>query len=119
MAANEVVSSEAAEPEDAHHAHFDCTQIFVYLCLLTTASFVVQWIPRGMWGTATNMLFVLLVATCKASLVLGYFMHLRYEKMWKWFVTLPATILAVTILCALLPDIAYPVYQQIAWSYGK
>ncbi|QDU63093.1 hypothetical protein Pan216_39680 [Planctomycetes bacterium Pan216] len=110
-----------AEVAEAHHAgageHFSVWEVFGYLCILTLASFVTLFM-EGSWGPVTNMLFVLLVAVCKAALVLGFFMHLRYEGMWRWFVTLPASALAIILVFALLPDIAYQINTQIAWPYS-
>lgn len=91
-----------------------------YLLVLTIASFVtvpVQQNAPGLWGPITNVLFVLMIALCKASLVVGFFMHFRYEQSWKYFLTIPPLVLAVVAVCALLPDVAIGAYPQIPWVW--
>ena len=57
-------------------------------------------------------LFLTLIATLmtcaiiKAALVGWYFMHLKFEGKWVYFMLVPAGFLAAVIVFALIPDIA-------------
>ena len=44
-------------------------------------------------------------AVIKASLVGWYFMHLKFEGKWVYFMLVPAGILAMILIFALIPDI--------------
>lgn len=56
------------------------------------------------WGATVLMIFG--IATFKVLLVAMYFMHLKFERGWKWILTIPPLILFLALLLALLPDIA-------------
>lgn len=104
---------------DSHeeHEHFNLAAIGGFLVVLTAASFSTYFLEdAAWWGRGSNMLFVLMISFCKASLVVGFFMHFRYEKLWKYFLTIPPCVLGVGLTLALLPDIAYSVYTRIGWS---
>ena len=58
------------------------------LLVLTFLTVAVSWIDFG----ALNLWIALLIAAAKATLVVLYFMHLRYEKPFN----------AVVLICALL-----------------
>lgn len=116
------MSEHASVPADGHGAHGDDDHgdmnlwvIGGYLLVLTGATFLTLFLPRSVWGPMTNTLFVLMIAACKASLVVGFFMHFRYEKAWKFFLTIPPLILAVMGVCALLPDVAIGTYPLSHW----
>lgn len=55
---------------------------------------------------------VLAVATAKALCVLMYFMHLKFERAWKWLLLAPTTIIALAIPFSLRPDIGASYYVQ-------
>jgi hypothetical protein len=61
---------------------------------------------------------VLAVAVCKALCVMMVFMHLQFERAWKYMLLAPTLILAATIPFALTPDIGthyyVATYPQIA-----
>jgi cytochrome c oxidase subunit 4 len=52
-------------------------------------------------------------ATIKATLVGLYFMHLKYEGKWVLGMLVPAGILAVVLVCALIPDVAMQPITEI------
>ncbi len=94
-------------PSDSHSASSHgqtFVWVFVALCGLTAISVAIAYIPIFPNQTATWLAF-LAVAVAKASLVICYFMHLRWEKVWKYFMTIPATILGLALLASLMPDI--------------
>jgi cytochrome c oxidase subunit 4 len=55
------------------------------------------------------------VATAKASLVILFFMHWKYEKRWKFVLCIPTILLAIIAVIALLPDIAFESYERSSW----
>lgn len=90
------------------HAEMNLWLIGGYLLALTVATSFTLILQRSdYWGPVTNILFVLMISTLKASLVVGFFMHLFYEKAWKFFLMIPPCILGVVLIFALLPDVAF------------
>ena len=52
-------------------------------------------------------------AVIKACLVGWYFMHLKFEGKWVYYMLVPAGILAIVLIFALIPDIAMqPVTEE-------
>jgi caa(3)-type oxidase subunit IV len=52
-------------------------------------------------------------ATIKATLVGLYFMHLKYEGKWVLCMLVPSGILAMVLVCALVPDVAMQPITEI------
>lgn len=80
--------------------------VFVALCALTTASFF-TYSSYWPWQAqpAVGRIFMMAVSTTKAMLVILFFMHLLWEKSWKYVLTIPAAIMCVFLFLALVPDI--------------
>ncbi len=79
--------------------------VFLLLCGLTAVSF---WIASSsMMTESVNLARGCLIAVSagKAMLVITFFMHLWWEKRWKYVLTVPALILAVVMVLLLIPDI--------------
>jgi cytochrome c oxidase subunit 4 len=84
-------------------------QVFIGLLICTGISAGIGWmISEGMfegkellgWG------IMLSVSSVKALLVISFFMHLKWEKgMWKWVLTIPASIMSLFLMVMLVPDI--------------
>ncbi len=53
----------------------------------------------------------MVIAAFKASYVMRYFMHLKFEGKWKYVILLPTTVLALAIPFALAPDIGIHYYD--------
>ncbi len=106
-------------PEDhSADSHFRVGRIFFFLVMLTLATFASLFIRQNfaeVWSSTTNILFVLLVAMAKASLVILFFMHWKYERGWKFVLCIPTILLAVIAVLALLPDVAYESYEKSSW----
>ena len=80
--------------------------IFAALCVLTTASFMTYFdFWRENIGVRAGWALMMAVSMAKASLVMLFFMHLKYEANWKYVLTIPATIMAVFLTLALIPDV--------------
>ena len=79
--------------------------VFVMLCGLTGLSF---WIANSslMDSRVTAWLAMISVSVAKAMLVVMFFMHLWWEKRWKYALTIPALIMGTLLVILLVPDIA-------------
>lgn len=99
-----------------HHEHDDDDHggtgkywvVFVCLCILTTASFLTYfdfWKEYMGEAKMTARMFMLAVAVVKASLVMLFFMHLKWEANWKYVLTIPSLMMAIFLMIALVPDI--------------
>jgi caa(3)-type oxidase subunit IV len=98
-----------------HHDGPDLWTIAGYMLMLTLASFLTLQMPVTIWKPMTNILFVLTISTCKATLVVAFFMHYKYEKAWKYVVSIPACVVAIVAVCAMLPDVAIGVWDKAPW----
>ena len=100
---------------DAHHVNYFV--VFLALCGLTLLSVIFDVVDlRGkrvfgvLNGTVVLIVLVLSVATAKALCVMAFFMHLKFERNWKYVLLAPTVILAMGLPLALLPDIGIPYY---------
>jgi cytochrome c oxidase subunit 4 len=99
-----------------HHSHGGLYLIvFGVLCGCTLISIVADVFgggESGHSGPKSPILvgIVLAVAVCKALCVMMYFMHLKFERAWKYLLLAPTFILAATIPFALTPDIGTHYY---------
>lgn len=97
----------AAAPAGTHHAPV-AQKVYLligaFLLIGTVLAFVfadalqLTWLP--------TVLLIFGIASFKALLVAMYFMHLRFERGWKYILTVPPLLLFFALLLALLPDIA-------------
>jgi cytochrome c oxidase subunit IV len=69
----------AHKEDQAHHIVPLATYgwVFFWLIVLTTVTVAASRIDFGAW----NAVVAFAIATVKASMVLGYFMHLKYDNM--------------------------------------
>lgn len=103
------------------HAHSSSMymRVFYALCVFTLLS-VIADLMGGLAGLRnalgqTNVkvlvgLLVLAIACCKATFVMLYFMHLKFEGKWKYVLLAPTMVLALAIPAALTPDIGVHYY---------
>ena len=95
---------------DEHsHGHPNYFLIFIALCGFTLVSIVADVVHLD-W--AVKVVAVLSVATCKALCVMAWFMHLKFERAWKYVLLAPTTILALGLPLALMPDVGEHYYTQ-------
>lgn len=104
-----------AHLEDAHHPEINYLAIFIALCVCTALSVVFDALPATKGVIAV---LVLAIAVAKAQFVMRYFMHLKFEGLWKYVLLLPTTILACGLPLALAPDIALHYYTQERLLHG-
>ena len=78
--------------------------VFVMLLALTAMSF---WVANShlMENPTTGWAAMMAISTAKAMLVILFFMHLWWEKSWKYILTVPVTIIGVVLVLLLIPDI--------------
>lgn len=86
--------------------------VFAILCGLTLVSILTEviHIPKG----PILVGIVMSVSLCKALCVMMIFMHLKFERAWKYMLLAPTLILAATIPFALIPDIGTHYYPPTA-----
>ena len=94
---------------DTTESHPNYLTIFFCLCGLTLASVVLDLFSSPTWKVTIGSL-VMLVAAAKAGLVMLFFMHLKYERNWKYALLMPTVILSMGMILAFLPDISLHYY---------
>ena len=101
---------------DHDHGSARILEVGVFLVVLTAASFLAAFMDRQsgftFWNSATNTIFVLMVAFAKATLVVLFFMHLKFERAWKYMLTVPPILLGLALVSVLTPDVAYSEYHS-------
>ncbi len=82
--------------------------VFIALCVFTGLSILAD-VMHFSDRNVTRVL-VLAVATAKALCVMMYFMHLKFERAWKYLLLAPTFILASALPFALAPDVGLHYY---------
>lgn len=101
-----------ADSHDAgHHSHPPYRLIFGMLCIFTALSVVADMGQEFIPSMAVLAVIVLAIATAKALCVMLYFMHLKFERNWKYVLLAPTFILACGLPLALLPDVGVHYYD--------
>jgi len=97
-----------------HHASHAGTYfaVFLTLCLFTGLSVLADVFRFG--NKNVLVVVVLAIATAKALCVMMYFMHLKFERAWKYLLLAPTFILASAIPFALMPDVGMSYYTPTA-----
>jgi len=94
---------------DHHESHLATYfSVFMVLCVCTVVSVVadvVHFAPHKV-----VVVIVMAVAVTKALCVMMYFMHLKFERAWKYLLLAPTIILATAIPFALAPDVGMHYY---------
>ena len=102
-------SSHGAAHGEHHHGGLGLyIYVFVALCVLTTASFFTYsdaWPFHGEDQQWVGWTFMMAVSCTKALLVILFFMHVKYEKSWKYVLTIPTGMMAIFLVLMLIPDI--------------
>lgn len=101
---------------DTHHVNY--LAIFFVLCICTALSVAFDVLHMS---KPVTIVLVLAVAIAKASCVMMFFMHLKFEGNWKFVLLAPTTILAIGLPLALFPDVGASYYtstapQTTTWS---
>lgn len=95
---------------DHHHEHppVPYTAIAATLFVMTAITIGASFINLGKAG---NVILAMAIASFKASLVMLFFMHLKYEKKTMVVIALIPYVLAAILLFALFPDIVFGQYH--------
>lgn len=102
-----------SDNHDSHHVNY--LAVFGALCVFTLLSVVFDVVELSL---PVTIVLVLAVAVAKASCVMMFFMHLKFEGNWKFVLLAPTTILAIGLPLALAPDVAVQYYTPIAPQKG-
>ncbi|HQX50445.1 MAG TPA: cytochrome C oxidase subunit IV family protein [Planctomycetaceae bacterium] len=97
------------DAHDTHHVNY--LAIFLILCFCTALSVIFDVMKLD---KPVLIVFVLSVAIAKASCVMMFFMHLKFEGNWKFVLLAPTTILAIGLPLALFPDVGASYYHPTA-----
>lgn len=105
----------AGEAHGDHHEHHDSHGALYFRVFLALLVFTAISVAADLVSLPSKFMLgaiVLAVATAKALCVLMYFMHLKFERAWKWLLLAPTTIIALAIPFSLRPDIGSSYYTQ-------
>jgi cytochrome c oxidase subunit 4 len=125
MASVSLLSQTLAEDlamADAHatpvdHPHGDPRPIYRRVWAILLVFTILEYIYAATFAEAPFFKLVvglMAMAVIKATFVGMYFMHLKYEQKWVYFLLVPAAILATVLITALCPDIALRSEAEIA-----
>ncbi len=116
-------TASGAETTVPGHHHEDNTalflKVFAALCVLTAISFAIANSPL-MKSQGLAWAVMMVVSCAKAFLVISFFMHLKWERTWKYVLTIPASIMSLLLVIALVPDIGRRSedYSQARWLHA-
>ncbi|MCY2934964.1 MAG: cytochrome C oxidase subunit IV family protein [Planctomycetota bacterium] len=89
---------------DHDHPHVNYMKIFFILLFMTVAEYFYAMLAQEHF--ALLVLGLMAMALFKAALVGYFFMHIKFEGRWVFALIVPACILAMIAVAALIPDIA-------------
>jgi len=99
-------------PGHPHGANHPPSGVSVYVMVAVALVFLTAcsyWTYTPLWpfgeSVAIKRLWMMAVSCTKAMLVILFFMHLKWEANWKWVVTIPASMMSLLLILALVPDI--------------
>ena len=88
------------------HAHQGPSYLTVFLALIVLTAVTVGLFYVNL-GHAGGIIAAMTIASCKATLVALYFMHLKFEVRSIYIVVGVPVSLAITLILALVPDIGF------------
>ena len=111
-----------AEADHGHgpsHPPVNYFFVFTALCVCTVLSYLLDE-GKSVLGRTLMITGVMTIAVCKATFVMMYFMHLRFEAAWKYILLAPTAVLAMALPFTLAPDIAFHYYVvQVPQRYTQ
>lgn len=97
-----------ADSNNSHKVNY--TAIFIALCVCTGISVAAD---MGKGAFPSLMVGIVMGIACvKATFVLLYFMHIKFESAWKYILLAPTMVLAAALPLALSPDIGFHYYMM-------
>ena len=85
-------------------SHSPYIKVFLGLAVLTAVEYFYARVFKDTFSTL--VLGLMFLAVVKASMVGWFFMHLKFEGRWVYYMLVPAAFLAAVFIFALTPDIA-------------
>lgn len=89
-------------------------RVWFQLLVITVAEIIVAFLPIS--HSLMALLFTIM-ALMKASLIAGYFMHLRFEKLGLVYSIVLPLILIVALAAALIPDGSVALLMRLGLGY--
>ena len=117
-------SFDATDPHSVEHGHGGSIRTYVMVALalvfLTACSY---WTYTPFWPFGDNVAikrtWMMAVSCTKAMLVILFFMHLKWEADWKYVLTIPASVMSIFLMLALVPDIGMRVKGNYGYHYSE
>jgi cytochrome c oxidase subunit 4 len=113
-----------AEPVHGHsqpqpHHKVNYFAVFIVLVILTVLTVVVAFVNLS--SETAKILLALSIATLKASAVVLYFMHMKFEGKLIYLILLVPLTFSIMLVISLLPDITFaPIFHDFstrAWRF--
>ncbi len=114
--AAETATAIPAAAATAEHVKRPYVYVFIILAVVTAIEVTISQLNLpSMFGIAAGVLrisILILLATFKASLVVAYYMHLKYEPRWMMLIPFGALALVFVLVAALTASSVVPVIPQ-------
>ena len=94
------------EQEIQAEAHAPYVRVFWVVLLMTVAEYAYATFAGVRFGPLVAGLMAM--AVIKVGLVGWYFMHLKFANRWVRLMLVPAAVLSLVLVAALVPDMVYP-----------
>jgi cytochrome c oxidase subunit 4 len=113
---SEATPSRIPEPAHGHteptpHHHVNYYAVFGTLVVLTIVTVAVAFL--GIKNELAKVLLALLIASIKASAVILYFMHMKFEGKLIYLILIAPLSFCILLVFALLPDVTFsPIFHQ-------
>jgi cytochrome c oxidase subunit IV len=103
-----------AEPHAVHH-HVNYFAVFGVLMVLTIITVAVAFLEIK--SEFVKVMLALAIASIKASAVVIYFMHLKFEGKLIYFILFVPLTFVFIVCAALIPDVVLPALK--GWNLGR
>jgi cytochrome c oxidase subunit 4 len=125
---SETTSNPSRIPEPAHghteptpHHHVNYFAVFGILVVLTVVTVAVAFI--NIKSELAKVLLALAIASIKASAVVIYFMHMKFEGKMIYIILIAPLCFCILLVIALLPDVTFaPIFHQFLagpWRHAQ
>jgi cytochrome c oxidase subunit 4 len=122
----DVPASRIPEPAHGHaepvpHHPINYVRIFITLVVLTVVTVAVAFL--GIKKEWQKVLLALAIASIKATFVVLYFMHLKFEGKLIYLILIVPVTFCVILVVSLLPDVSFaPIFHDVwasAWRFTQ
>ena len=96
-------------PEFQYHGHTNYTKVYLVLLLLFGISLVVGFFTSH----AVAIVLIFITSKIKADLVVGSFMHLKYEPVLIWVAVGLVVFVLLAFFWGIYPDISIVEFEQL------